>query len=140
MRNVDQKKKFVTDADPHLHGHESASARVLDSHLQYKPTSAQTRSCIREDETAFTRIQPYVRADARPRPRVWPAHGYHALMDHIKAWHGLHQGGGGLLFPPPLQIACHGHAFLILVCLAIGWWRWVRLISLPPYYRLATRR
>jgi hypothetical protein len=63
-----------------------------------------------------------------------PPCGFQPLMGHIKAWGWGHIKGEMPSFPSPLQIVRHGLTFPTLACLAFGWWRWVRLISLPPLY------
>jgi hypothetical protein len=68
---------------------------------------------------------------------------FHPLMwyEGVNSRHGAGVTSRGEIpsFPSPLQIARHGPTIPTLACLAFGWWRWVRLILLPPYYRLARK-
>jgi hypothetical protein len=85
----------------------------------------------------------FARTHLCPRGRSSTPRGFQPLMWHkgVTSRHGAGLTSRGKIpsFPSPLQIARHGPTFPTLACLAFGWWRWVRLISLPPFYRLARK-
>jgi hypothetical protein len=75
-------------------------------------------------------FQTKARADAGLRPRGRGSASARAGLpkEGLPCLGGSHQGmacvpikGGGVLALHPLQIAWHGHSFLTLACLAIGW-------------------
>jgi hypothetical protein len=87
--------------------------------------------------STWTRPSPHGRMAASARTH------FHPLMWHegVTSRHGagITSRGQNPSFPPPLQIARYGPTFPTLACLAFGWWWWVPLISLPPYYRLVRK-
>jgi hypothetical protein len=124
--------------------------RISPAWTHFPCADAWARLCGHKTASVRTQTCPRGRAHASARTPLRGGAGggrFQPLMGHIKAWGWGHikaWGWGHIKeempsFPSPLQIARHGLTFPTLACLAFGWWRWVRLISLPPLYRLARK-